>query len=292
MEQNTQQNAYYDKEGDLIDLSVIYGVYKTRDGLYGFFRRCTKYDPAQINEAVDYIMGNVTPVQYDERNARRMMNQIEGVVPTDEKSGRANRVQKKKKSGCLNTVLVAFIVFCVIFIIGKNSGKNNGALKGTSDRPSSTQSDMTVPEDSSLTTGQKNALKSAQNYLDYSAFSYSGLIHQLEFEGYSTEDATYAVDNCGADWSEQAVAKAQSYLGYSAFSRSGLIDQLEFEGFTETEATYGTDRSGADWNEQAAKKAQSYLDYSSFSREGLINQLTFEGFTAQEATYGAGAVGY
>ena len=31
MEQNTEQRAYYDKEGDLIDLSVIYGVYKTRE---------------------------------------------------------------------------------------------------------------------------------------------------------------------------------------------------------------------------------------------------------------------
>ncbi|WP_202409606.1 Ltp family lipoprotein [Halobacillus litoralis] len=34
----------------------------------------------------------------------------------------------------------------------------------------------------------------AQDYLDYSSFSRSGLIDQLIYEGFSTEDATYAVN--------------------------------------------------------------------------------------------------
>ena len=73
------------------------------------------------------------------------------------------------------------------------------------------------------TLGEKNALKCAKNYLNTMAFSYQGLIKQLEFEGYSNEEAIYAVDNCGADWNEQAVKTAQSYLKYSSFSRNGLI---------------------------------------------------------------------
>ncbi|MCR5522721.1 MAG: Ltp family lipoprotein, partial [Clostridia bacterium] len=52
----------------------------------------------------------------------------------------------------------------------------------------------------SITIGMRNALKTAHSYLDYTAFSYSGLIDQLKFEGYSSEEAKYAVDNCGADW--------------------------------------------------------------------------------------------
>ena len=91
----------------------------------------------------------------------------------------------------------------------------------------------------SATTGEKNALNKAYDYLDYTAFSRSGLIDQLEFEGYSTSEATYAVDHCGADWNEQAVKKAQQYLDYMSFSKSGLIDQLEFEGFTPAQAEYG-----------------------------------------------------
>lgn len=94
-----------------------------------------------------------------------------------------------------------------------------------------------------ITQGKKNALKQAESYLKYSAFSYKGLIEQLEYEGYSTAEATYAVDNCGADWKEQAVKKAEEYLKYSAFSKSGLIEQLEYEGFTHDQAAYGADQA-------------------------------------------------
>lgn len=144
----------------------------------------------------------------------------------------------------------------------------------------------------SLTTGQKNALSSANDYLSFSAFSYSGLIQQLEFEGFTEEDATYAANNCGADWNEQAVMSAKSYLETSAFSYSGMISQLEFEEYTTEQATYGADNCNADWNEQAAKSAKSYLDMSSFSRDGLIEQLEFEGFTNEQAVYGVEANGY
>ena len=86
---------------------------------------------------------------------------------------------------------------------------------------------------------QENALEKALQYLNYSSFSKSGLVEQLEYEGFSHEDALYAVDKCGADWNEQAAIKAQDYLNYSSFSRSGLIEQLEYEGFTYEQAIYG-----------------------------------------------------
>lgn len=94
------------------------------------------------------------------------------------------------------------------------------------------------------TLGEENALRQAYNYLDFTAFSKSGLIEQLKFEGYSSSEAEYAVENCGADWNEQAAIKAQEYLNYSAFSRSGLIDQLVFEGFTYSQAEYGVKSVG------------------------------------------------
>ncbi len=147
-------------------------------------------------------------------------------------------------------------------------------------------------EDNTMTTGQKNALRSAKSYLNYTAFSREVLIKQLEYEGYSTEDATFAVDNCGADWMEQALIKAKDYLDFSAFSYSSLVDQLEFEGFTTEEATYGVDNCGADWMEQAARKAKDYLDMMAFSKEDLIDQLEFEGFTHEQAVYGAEQNGY
>lgn len=94
------------------------------------------------------------------------------------------------------------------------------------------------------TLGEKNALKQTQSYLNYSAFSYSGLIDQLEYEGYSKEEATYAADNCGADWNAQAAKCAASYMKYSAFSRQGLYNQLIYEGFTASQAEYGVNSVG------------------------------------------------
>ena len=102
----------------------------------------------------------------------------------------------------------------------------------------------TRPYTMELTVSQANALRSAASYLDFTHFSHSGLVDQLEFEGYSTEDATFAADHCGADWNEQAAGKAQDYLDFMGFSRQGLIDQLMFEGFTYEQAVYGVDAVG------------------------------------------------
>lgn len=95
-----------------------------------------------------------------------------------------------------------------------------------------------------MTTSQKNALSKAKDYLDFAAFSHDGLIKQLEFEKFSTEDATFAADNCGADWNAQAAKKAADYLEFTSFSHDGLIEQLVFEGFTAEQAEYGASSTG------------------------------------------------
>ncbi len=100
------------------------------------------------------------------------------------------------------------------------------------------------PAEPEMTLAQENAVRKANDYLKFTAFSKTGLADQLEFEGFSSEEATFAVNNIVVDWKEQAAVKAQEYLDLSAFSRSGLIDQLEFEGFTTEEATYGVDKVG------------------------------------------------
>ena len=160
---------------------------------------------------------------------------------------------------------------------------------GTVVNPPSTKKQPTSSV--SGTVSQQNASKRAASYLKNSSFSRSGLIEQLEFEGFSNADATYGVDSTKTKWSEQAIKKAASYLRNSSFSRSGLVEQLEFEGFSNADATYGVDAQKADWNQQAALKAASYLKNSSFSRSGLIDQLVFEGFSKIEAEYGVSRTG-
>jgi hypothetical protein len=96
----------------------------------------------------------------------------------------------------------------------------------------------------SVTVSQKNAVAKAKSYLGYSAFSYTGLIKQLEYEQFSHADAVYGADNSGADWNDQAAKKAKSYMEYSAFSRGSLIEQLKYEGFTQAQAEYGANSVG------------------------------------------------
>jgi len=94
------------------------------------------------------------------------------------------------------------------------------------------------------TVSQQNAVRSGTSYLNYTAFSYSGLIKQLEYEGFSAEDATWGVDRVTVDWNEQAAKSAASYLEYTSFSRSGLVDQLVYEGFSAEQAEYGVSQTG------------------------------------------------
>ncbi len=130
------------------------------------------------------------------------------------------------------------------------------------------------------------AMAKAKSYLEIMSFSKQRLIEQLEFDGFSHDDATYAIENINVDWNKQALASATNYLEMMAFSKQSLIDQLEFDGFTHEEALYGVDNSNADWKEQAAIKAKSYLEFMKFSKAELIDQLEFDGFTKEEAVYG------
>lgn len=88
---------------------------------------------------------------------------------------------------------------------------------------------------------QQNAVRKARDYLDTGAFSRQGLITQLvNFERFSEDDATYAVDSLNVDWNQQAAKKAKDYLDTGAFSHDGLMTQLvNFEKFTPSQAAYG-----------------------------------------------------
>ncbi|MFK7939965.1 MAG: Ltp family lipoprotein [Roseovarius sp.] len=98
---------------------------------------------------------------------------------------------------------------------------------------------------------QKNAVRSAQSYLAFAAFSRDGLIDQLSSEygdGYEVSDATIAVDSLNVDWSQQAAKAARQYLEFSGFSCRGLIDQLSSEygdQYTKDQATYGAHQTDA-----------------------------------------------
>ncbi|EPU0491394.1 Ltp family lipoprotein [Vibrio cholerae] len=103
----------------------------------------------------------------------------------------------------------------------------------------------------SLTGPQKNAVRSAQQYISIQGFSRNGLIEQLSSDygdGYNVSDATVAVDSMNIDWNKQAVRSAKQYLSIQGFSCKGLIEQLSSsygDKYTQSQATYGAKQAGA-----------------------------------------------
>lgn len=132
-------------------------------------------------------------------------------------------------------------------LYGADSGEDDDDYDYDWDDDDSSASTSSVTSSSgqneNLSTERASALQMAHDYLKSSAFSRTGLIEQLEYEGFSKDDATYAVDNCGADWKAQAALMAKQYRKSSAFSHKGLVDQLEYEGFTPEQAEYGATQS-------------------------------------------------
>lgn len=107
------------------------------------------------------------------------------------------------------------------------------------------------PSAPSMTSAQRNAVRSAESYLQLSGFSKQGLIDQLSSQygdRYSVADAAVAVESLNVDWSEQAARSAQNYLAMSGFSCRGLIDQLSSrhgDKYTAQQAAAGAKRAGA-----------------------------------------------
>ncbi len=139
-----------------------------------------------------------------------------------------------------------WVLSVVLFIIG-------GALMPDSTPEQTEQSAALgshLAASGNLTAAQRNAVRSANSYLQLSGFSRQGLIDQLSSEfgdSYSVGDATVAVNSLSTDWNAQAARSAVSNLELSGFSCRGLIDQLSSEfgdKYTVEQATYGATQAG------------------------------------------------
>lgn len=143
---------------------------------------------------------------------------------------------------------------------GENEPKQITSSEVTKDTTTEDQKNITEDKDTTveevavenrLTTQQKNAVRSAENYISIMGFSRKGLINQLSSDygdGYSVKDATIAVDSMNIDYNEQAAKSAKNYLNTMGFSCKGLIDQLSSDAgdqYTQEQASYGAKQAGA-----------------------------------------------
>lgn len=102
-----------------------------------------------------------------------------------------------------------------------------------------------------LTGPQKNAVRSAEQYLKMQGFSKEGLINQLSSsygDNYDEKNARIAVQSLDIDWKEQAARSAKMYLKIQGFSCKGLIEQLSSsygDAYTRDQAEYGAKQTNA-----------------------------------------------
>ena len=157
------------------------------------------------------------------------------------------------------------IIFVALIIIGIVFGDDSPNQKSTSpeqvtspnqksislEQVTSQVKEPEVSNEPSLTNSQRNAVRSAKQYLEMTGFSRDGLIQQLSSsagDGYDVNDAKIAVDSLNNNWNEEAVKSAKLYLEMTGFSCNGLIEQLSSKAgdkYTVSQATYGAKQAGA-----------------------------------------------
>lgn len=120
-------------------------------------------------------------------------------------------------------------------------GDNNTITYETPDSDSGSQSGS---QTAAATENQQKALDKANEYVDTLPLSRDGLIKQLEYDGYTTDVATYAADNCSANWNKEAKEMAEQYMDSTTYTYKDMVQQLETEGFTKDQAKFGAKAVG------------------------------------------------
>ena len=140
--------------------------------------------------------------------------------------------------------------------------------------------------DGEITDRMNDALNTAIEYLKIMNFSRRALSGQLQIEGFTSAEADYAVDNCGADWNEQALLKAEEMVSdgsnYSAMAVKEML--LSNYGYTGDEAEFAVQNCGADWNESALSAARSYMRMG-YSADEIAAILADDGYTSENILY-------
>ena len=120
-------------------------------------------------------------------------------------------------------------------------GDNNNI---TYEMPDSDSGSQSGSQTAAATENQQKALDKANEYVDTLPLSRDGLIKQLEYDGYTTDVATYAADNCSVNWNKEAKEMAEQYMDSTTYTYKDMVQQLETEGFTKEQAKFGAKAVG------------------------------------------------
>lgn len=165
----------------------------------------------------------------------------------------------------------------------QNTPIDSGEVPEATEPPAVTEAE--IPEE------YRAAVQSAQDLLSYLSLGPVSLQEWLmKYEGYTEEEAAYAVQHCGADWKEQALIAAELDLDSEnyGFGPKSLREGLRRDGFTTGQIAYAMENCNPDWKEQALKLAIFHAKSSGWSYSNMWRSLMhMYGFSEEEAKYGA-----
>jgi len=87
-----------------------------------------------------------------------------------------------------------FIALAILMLIGAFASNSESSK---TEKKVVTTTEANTPATPNETVSESNAREKAESYLSLMAFSRSGLITQLEFEGFTTAQAEYGVSTTG-----------------------------------------------------------------------------------------------
>lgn len=109
--------------------------------------------------------------------------------------------------------------------------------------------------------------------------------------GFSTEEATYGADHCGADWKANAKKYAIILIQEEDLTPNYLLSELENMKFTREQAEYGMKNCGANWEQMAASIAREHVKEDPCSYQWLVEALEEAGYTHDQSVKAANQCG-
>ena len=145
---------------------------------------------------------------------------------------------------------------------------------------------------------KEQAVIRAKNILGLGALSKPLLKDELtDYAGFTPTEAQYAIDNCGANWTDQAKKRAAYLISKDAYSALTLGNAIYSEGFESGDVTAAIEQfTEDDWKAEALEMAQAAYStafdyYYGPTIADCISDLVSKGFTTSQASYGVANCG-
>ncbi len=264
-----------------------------------------QYQSAPTNNGAYQYGQPISGPQYQEAPVNNENLSSDEQIPGFEFNGNINyapyedEIMREEEADRRKPVYIAIAASVAAFVLAGICTFTVVSNHQVTSEPTAVTTQVTAKAVSEMTPGEKQAIRDAQDILNYLHRSRSGVINDLQTDYDHTEtEATVAVDYLESqglvDWNEECLKWAKFIRDGSYYSRQGLIEQLTCDpcGFTEEQAEYAVSyletNKEIDYFEEAKNEAEylsSFIDYE--SKEDLKNSLinTYY-FTEEQAAYG------